>query len=248
MPGRVWNWIRCPRARPDDSALPRLLTDMFRRKSRPRHRRIQESYALREAGKWRAIGEAIEEVAGQGEPLLLVAHFPETFVRFQNHLHTWQRDYELVERPITPRDVFENPAFTGDRRYLALAEMLEPSGTPLPPRERAGGLSVVVAERHPLARHDVRLEQFVAELDLPTRIGYFLALDDPLPRAAVGDMAVTVMRQLGLNEHELIASHLLTRRIDRFTRRLDATVAREHLADSPAEWLERNGSGGPAAS
>lgn len=213
---------------------------MFRRRSKAGHHRILESYALKAEGKWKAIRKAIEDVADQQQPLLLVAHFPETFLQLQDRLHSWELEYEILTAAVTPQAIFEDPRFLGESRFLTLAELLQPRGTPLPPRQRTSGFSVLVAERHPLARHDQNLDRFVSEIDLPTRIGYFLALEDPVPQVAVGDTAVTVMQQLGLNEHELITSQLLTRRIERFTKRLDSTITMEQKAESATEWFLLN--------
>lgn len=208
-----------------------------------RHERVQESYALLAEGKWAAIRESIRDVVTRAEPLLLVAHFRDTFELLQDKLAEWNIEYEIPAATVSPASFIERDVFGSSRVLLALAELLIPNTDSVQPSlvtQRKDRISIIVCERHPLARYDRQLKQFILEVALPTRTGYFLSLDEPFLRYAIGETAITVMQQLGLNEHDLITSHLLTRRINRFARKLDKRMADEKQATSARMWLELN--------
>ena len=238
------------------------LDDMWNWFNKKRNRKLLDSFALLDSGKWKAIQKAVRDVESTGQATLLVTHFPSTFEWVQSNLEHAGLSYSIAPQRLdrdaigslipsgkaphsadTP--VAEN-SVDAHSLHLLLAAQLEfaegeTRSSPLPREAADQLLSVIVCERHPVAHQDRQLQMFFESLPWKTQLGYFLSLEEPLIRAAIGENAVVVMQQLGLNEHELITSQILTRRIDRFTKKFDE---RQDLldADSPGDWLDANSS------
>lgn len=215
---------------------------MFNWFRRSRHYQVLDSFALLDKGKWGAVRQAIEDVREGGRPVFVVAHFTETFEVLQGQLEQWDLEYEIRSEPITAASAFREQLFESPGIYLVLAEMIKTSDNPnpLPFDQNSDYVSWLVCERHPLSRTNRKLADFFVEVNVSTRAGHFLSLQDPLLQTAVGERAITVMKQFGLSEHELINSQLLTRRIEKFSNKLDKLVIDERRADGPQEWLELN--------
>ena len=98
----------------------------------------------------------------------------------------------------------------------------------------------MVAERHPLEIHDQRIENFGRRLRRPVEIGYFLALDDEIINQFISPGMIHLLRQLGLREQELITSHMVTRKLNQATRKLNKQILQEQPADSAADWFQLN--------
>ena len=226
-----------------------------------RHRTLLDSFALLDSGKWNAIENAIRGLQKKAQPTLLVAHFPSTFTWIQSQLENSELSYSLTKNRISETDLLKllrntesdsplldsatlSPEISNSPSlFLILAEQLvldsEAISNPcFPESESERDFSVIVCERHPVEKQDFLLKRFIGRLPGKSEIGYFLSLEEPLIRAAIGDNAVLVMQQLGLNEHELITSQILTRRIDRFTKKQNDLETKS--ADSPADWLKIN--------
>ncbi|HAN96060.1 MAG TPA: hypothetical protein DCQ98_00875 [Planctomycetaceae bacterium] len=205
-----------------------------------------DSYGLDRASVWPGVRRAIERQQAQDDLVLLVTHFPTTYFELQELLDRWEIPHHVLRPGLNPADlplrsVARNE--TGLREpapvALALAEMLVADGGPIA-IDRRRNVSVIVVERHPLSRHDLRLESFARRLPTRTRLGYFVALDDDAIGPFLGDWTLLLLDQFGMNRHELIVSDLISRRLFRSRRRLERLVRDETPCDSPRRWLEHH--------
>ena len=199
-----------------------------------------DTYSLSVPSKTKGIIDAVRQRENQDRFLLVVSHFPETFFQIQDAFNDEGIAYELVEEPTSGDivDQWRDEANHG-RVRLALASLLQTDLDDEPRYQRTPS-SMIVCERHPLPRHDRRLREFCGYLGCPMRLGYFVSLKDPIVKPLVGEWTEMVLRQMGLRDHELVTSHLVSRRLEVGFRKLDRRVIEEHAADSPDEWLRLN--------
>ena len=104
---------------------------------------------------------------------------------------------------------------------LILAPLLDDYHPPLQDQTRHSDqmVALMVLERHGDIRRDDSIESFCRSAPMPIELGYFLSLDDPLVKEVVSPTSRLVLEQMGLEEHELITSNLITRRLDKSLRR-----------------------------
>lgn len=211
---------------------------MFRR---PRCQRIEDSYAMTRDRLWPSLKRAVEQELQDGHSVWLVAHFANTFTRVQEMLAGWQMEYNIADRVITSD---QGPEFIRQETspvMLILADLLKPSGDVVDRRvENVPPVSIIVVERHPLYSHDQRLESFARSFPGPTRFGYLLAIDDPVIRAVVTDTMIEILQQLGMREHELITSNMISRRLNKVLAREELLYPSDQRADSVEEWYSLN--------
>ena len=67
-----------------------------------------------------------------------------------------------------------------------------------------------------------------------------MALDDFVVATAINETTVELMKQMGLEERELISSNLVSKRVTRQLKRLQAQIHGDQPADSAEEWIELN--------
>lgn len=210
----------------------------FRRTSQVRL--CSDTYSLTSTGKIDGIVDAVRKREGKDRLLLVVSHFPKTFFQVQDAFNREEVPYEILEESTTG-DLVEHwrQEANHGRVMLALARFLKLDLAEEPNYSRLL-FSVISCERHPLARHDRDLREFCGQLNCPTRLGYFVSLQDPVVKPLVGDWTELVLRQMGLRDHELVTSHLVSRRLESGFRKLERRVVEEQLADSPEEWIRLN--------
>lgn len=199
-----------------------------------------DTFSISVAGKIKGIIDAIRQRQGQDRFLLVVSHFPETFFQIQDAFNRERIEYDILEGPTSGEMIeqWRQEANHG-RVRLSLASFLKLDVDEEPAYYRIPS-SIVVCERHPLPRHDRRIREFCGQLACPMRMGYFVSLQDPIVKPLVGDWTEMVLRQMGLRDHELVTSHLVSRRLETGFRKLDRRIVDEQPADSPHEWLRLN--------
>lgn len=216
-----------------------------------------------------AVFAAIEKQLRVDDLVLFVVHFPETYLLWQDELVSAGFEPELLKPPINSvslplRSLHDDPQsihnpqsiselqsnqqqnLTDDRPVnrrgalgLVLSEMLDIE-RPRTGIERRRTVSIMSVQRHPLSRHDQRVKAFAKSLPYRVRLGYFLALDDPLVAPFLGEWTELLLEQWGFREANLITSDLVSRRLDRARQRMNIEVKSETLADQPRSWLEAN--------
>ena len=207
-----------------------------------RFRRFDDAYATTKETLWTSIRQSLETQIAAGKAILLVVHFPDTFSYIQNQLAESSIDYEIASKALTPEFLLEpsgSPILQPGRINLVLSALIPAIG-PATGRNIENQLSVLVVERHPLIDHDKRIHNFCKHIGAAIELGYFQSFEDPLVAAELNEMTLMLMEQLGLNDHSLINSMTLTRRIDRKLKRDRARYTSDVDADNYQQWLERN--------
>ena len=211
------------------------------RSVRTSHVTYPESYALTRSSMWRAAKDPVRRLVKSHHSVLLVAHFPDTFEEIEAKVNEWGLDYEIPLQPFELRELSSHPSGS---MHLTLAEMILDESDRRNHRIDQQKMAVVAFERHPELARDEQLRETVRDSLAKTELGYFLSLEDPVVKLSVSETAMIVLDQLGMNDHELITSSLVTKRLDRLLRKtakqLEQSGREIQPADSAAEWLELN--------
>lgn len=209
-----------------------------------RHVNYPESYALDRESLWANTREAIDRLFKNNGRVVMIAHFPEMFETIEQQLNEWELDFSIPEA-LVPLEWFVGSA-DRPRLMLCLAAQLRKSRTDdhLPRAQVAETLSLMVMERHPWVPNDHRLKAIASQSRVRNELGYLLSLDDPVLEDLINETAITLLRQMGMDDHGLVTSMMVTRRINRALNRRKSKlkdVAEEFLpADSSTEWMELN--------
>lgn len=123
---------------------------------------------------------------------------------------------------------------------LVLAEQLIVEETAIESHDRSLSIAVLVAEHHPLRRHDLHIEQFLASVPATTRLTYFGSLDSAVYRRFAEPWVIDVLKKMGMKADEVLESQLVSRRLIAAQRRLETAIVSDIPADSADEWCERN--------
>ena len=163
--------------------------------------------------------EVAERSNSKTVAILLVAHFRDVLARL---------------------DEVSAAATTAVPVKAVLAGNLSPNITTGLRLDESATIDIIVAERHPSAAPDERLEQFAAALPCRCRLVHHQSLDDPLLKAFSGAWVQTLLGKLGMKEDEPIESKMVLRRIKGTQRKLESKAFRNLDADSAEDWLTKN--------
>lgn len=204
-----------------------------------------DTFALRREALWEGIRTAIERRREQDDLILLVTHFPATFLEAQERLESWGiepvasrvgwRPEELPWARIGP-DGERGPAPV----LLVLSEMLQGAREDRV-RDARRSVAMMVLERHPLSRSDERLLAFAKGIPAVTRLGHFASLEDDSVGPFVGDWTEMLLRQWGMRQVDLVTSDLVARRLTRARVAMDREIREEESVESARQWLEVHG-------
>ena len=209
-------------------------------KGEKRCKRFDDAYAINRPALWNAIKEAIDSPLHADKSIWLVAHFVETFTAIQEQLDQWSVDYEIVSQAIDPDRMERSGLLSNSTLKLVLADLIPDSNQTALESDSTQRLAIIVVERHPQLSHDQRIEAFCQTLPVRVEYGYFLSLEDDVVKLAVNETSLKVLKQLGMNEHELITSHMIASRLNKILKRLTVTFTSDHPADSAKKWLDQN--------
>lgn len=226
--------------------------------NRPRRfTRCDDMYASTRESLWNAVRKTIQAPIHQQKSIWLVTHFTDTFLALQSQLERWQVEYEVITKPFDQAELEQSQLLAPGTIKLVLAELVnfdlpDPSRfaterltreavnqAPLSETPRPS-LAMILVERHPHLKHDQRIESFARSLNANVEFGYFNALDDVVLAQVMSPTTMTVLHQLGLNDHELITSVMISRRLTKVLRRAAEQYPSDLPADSASEWLKLN--------
>ena len=211
--------------------------------NKPGYRRFDDSYALTRNSLHKGLQSAIEQRSEPNQLIFLVAHFPNVFSELQDALDMWEFPYEIIQHVVNRRwidQMASNHAGSTPPLFLTLAELLQFENAALEPQRQNPHIAIMIAERHPLIQRDRQIEKFSRQISWPVELGYFLALDDEIIKHTVSPDVIQLLKQMGLQDHELVTSHMITRRLNQATKRMSRQVQSEQPADSAKQWFQLN--------
>ncbi len=206
----------------------------------PKFNRFEDSFAMTRANLWAKLQIAIAQQQNEGRRVWIVTHFAETFVEIQNLLADWQFEYQICDQEITPLSALALTRDPSGSVLLILADLLTLADAVPTNFDDSTAISIIVVERHPLVDNDQKLEKFAKRLSCPVRFGYYLAIDDVVISRAVSETTIQILRQLGMKDHELITSNMITRRLEKVLARERIHFTQNQRADSATEWYRLN--------
>lgn len=98
------------------------------------------------------------------------------------------------------------------------------------------GKTPVFAEHHPMLSKEKALFE---KLGL-TAITIYSALAEPLFKHFGSDKIISMMKQLGMKEDEIIEHNMITKAIRNAQEKIEKKLIVDHHASSQREWMEKN--------
>ena len=215
------------------------LLDWFKNNSR--FTRFDDAFALNRTSLWESLRQAIQSPLNAEKSIWIVVHFTQTFSQLQTQLESWGIDYEIVTNRIDPVQLKRSGLLSVGQIKVVLADLIpevEPSYLDF---DLSHSIAMIVVERHPQIKRDHRIEAFARSLPVRVEFGHYLALDDVVVRMVVNETSLKILTQLGMNEHELITSNMLSRRLAKVLHRVSPDFQTDYPANSAKQWLEING-------
>ncbi len=212
---------------------------------RPGFRSLEDSFAISRESMFAGLQRAIEKQRETCDEVWLVAHFFDTFVALQDFLAAANVNYEIVDQPVHAISLNRHRDGRPGKVRLSLAALIDDRGE----AETAvkgvsetgrGSLAIIVCERHPYHVQDKRLFEAAKRIEASVTFGYMLSLDDVVVKPIVNPIVLMVLEQLGLDEREMIASHYLSRLLERRLVKQGQSYVGDQDAESAAEWIELN--------
>jgi hypothetical protein len=202
---------------------------------------FDDAYALTREALWNSLQSTLESDRYADKPVWLVCHFFDTFTWLQDRLDARLMQYEVETSLIDAKRFSYDSKLAKNGIRLVLANTLvSAEDGPNPAVDFERSLAIIVLERHPVIEHDLRIEKIARSLPVRVEYGHYLSLDDSVVRLVVNETTVKILQQLGMNDHELIASTMVTRRLKKVLRRMQSSFQFDHDADSAAEWIALN--------
>lgn len=202
---------------------------------------FDDAYAFTRESLWNSLQSTLKSNRYANQPVWLIVHFFDTFSWLQDRLDESDVPYEIETSSIDAKRLNYDPLVTQSGVRLVLTKTLvSVEGSAKPEVDFDRSLAMIVLERHPLIEHDLRIERIARSIPMQVEYGHYLALDDSVVRMVVNDATVRILKQLGMNDHELITSSMVTRRLKKVLRRMQSNFKFDRDADSAAEWIALN--------
>jgi len=217
--------------------------------------RLADSFTMTNVNHAATLCDWVIRQSQSGSCVVVLCHFQSSFVDNQSALQDAGIEFEILATPLDEEaflkhvnDQVPSVNLNGGKVILTMAPMLQsdPSLDGLTARKpghslpAAGPFSVIVTERYPMTICDDKLELFFQKTDANVSIGYLISFQDPLLNRLLGDRFISLLKQLGMGDNDLISSMMTNRQLARQLARATATIENEVLADSPQEWIELN--------
>jgi|GEM_PF-6455284 len=213
-------------------------------RSLPFARRSFEVYPDCFATNQRKLVEGVVQTARQraeqGEWVIVGAQFANGFLELEKALGESGTEFTVVPPKFSPEVLSQNRLMLG---LTASLQSLTGRDFDLVTNlggQRPGRLNVMVLQRHPLRSNDEAFATTLNQIPLHVRAGFFLSLDDPLLGVSVPETLIEILQQMGMSNHQLVSSRMLTRRVQATQRRIAAVVNDPKPADSVQEWMDIN--------
>jgi hypothetical protein len=205
-----------------------------------RFERYPDSFATSRIVLYRRLMEVIQAQTQAQSTVFIAAHFPDEFYRLQSQLHQHAVDYRLITHPLDRQWFSDHKTDSQGVVYLALADFL--SQTRFSGQEIfSGNLDLILVDRHPDPEQDDLIEAFARAFPATTKLGYFLALNDPVMQSVINETTLLVLKQMGIDKHGLISSGIISKRLTKvLIRESKRRNKQPQPADSIQQWYELN--------
>jgi len=201
--------------------------------------RHPDTFALTRESLWDSIAKSIRLQQSMGKAIWLVVHFPDTYLACQAMLEKHDIDYVVETDPVSETWFREKAAVAGPHVRLLLSRLVLPLQFENDEMADTGSrVAMMVVERHPYAPMDDQLYQFAESLPARMEVGYFLALDDEVVTKMVPREMLDLLKSMGMKDHELVTSSLVTRRLKKAIERKTETAEPAWEAESAADWFQ----------
>jgi preprotein translocase subunit SecA len=173
--------------------------------------------------KYEAVVREIQEVHGQGRPILVGT----ISVDVSEHLSRLLKRVAIIHSVLNAKyhqQEAEIVARAGQRGAVTIATNMAGRGTDIklgPGIPELGGLHVLATERHEARRIDRQLRGRCARQGDPGSSHFFISLEDDLMRLFGSDRIVKVMERVGLEEGQELEHPLLNRSIQQAQKRVE---------------------------
>jgi len=173
--------------------------------------------------KYTAVLHEIQEIHGQGRPILVGT----ISVEVSEHLSRMLARAGIVHNVLNAKyhqKEAEIVARAGQRGSVTIATNMAGRGTDIklgPGIPDLGGLHVLATERHEARRIDRQLRGRCARQGDPGSSHFFISLEDDLMRLFGSDRIVKVMERVGLEEGQELEHPLLNRSIQQAQKRVE---------------------------
>ncbi len=206
---------------------------------RAKFNRFEDSFAIDRASLWPTLRTSIETQLNDGHAIWIVAHFADTLFKLQSLLDEWEVGHQIADREIHPQAAHEVTQNLGGI-VIVLADLMVPSEAIDREFDASTSLAIIAIERHPMVENDQRIERFAKSIPCYVRFGYFLTIEDVVVRRAVSETMVQLLVQMGMRDHQLITSNMMTRRIETVLKREAKSFSSFQRADSAEDWYRLN--------
>ena len=204
-----------------------------------------DSYAVDRETLYRLFKPTLIQQLSRPKTVILSLHFPAEFFVVQDLLSQWDLEYKLITRPLDRQWFQENKSATSSQTghlYLSLAEFLidtKFSGD----ESFESQLALMMLDRHPLPSRDEAVARFADGFPGRSEVGYFLSFEDEVVTRLIDQRLLDLLLQMGANDHGLIASSMLSKRLRKMQKKEIKTFAAiEQSADSVCQWYDLNAS------
>lgn len=105
----------------------------------------------------------------------------------------------------------------------------------------SGNYKILFAEHYPLARVEKPILEKIATLSPDTiKVCFYASLEDPIMQAFGSDRITTLMKQLGMEENDVLEHKMISTSLQKAQEKVDSKVKNELKTDSAKEWFLKN--------
>lgn len=202
-----------------------------------------DSYAVNRETLYHLFRPTLIQQLAQSKTVILSLHFPAEFFVVQDLLSQWEIEYKLITRPLDRQWFQENKSATSDQAchlHLSLAEFLIDTNFP-ENKSWDTPLALMMLDRHPMLSKDEAVARFADGFPGRSEVGYFLSFEDEVITRLIDSRLLDLLVQMGANDHGLIASSMLSKRLRKMQKKAGKTFsAGEQPADSVSQWYALN--------
>ena len=174
--------------------------------------------------KYRAVGNAVEEIHGKGQPVLIGTTSITQSEELSSILKKRGIPHSVLNAKFHEKEA-QIVADAGQRDAVTIATNMAGRGTDIKLGEgvpELGGLFIIGTERHESRRIDNQLRGRSGRQGDPGESRFYLSLEDDLMRLFASDNIAKVMDKLGMEEDEPIEHSLITKSIEHAQKKVEA--------------------------